>query len=164
MKTHKPPGPGPLAARVAAIENEREACADPVKKSALTDELWSSVAVIFDEPVPEEDAEATARMRKGFGRFGRKMLGRVACVAYSESAGVPARRDPNWDAWPAFAERVGRATEGEPEEETLAAAIDAFAKSAEISPPPPSEHWLAALRQIRTTLAKEPSLAIAVKW
>jgi hypothetical protein len=160
-----PIAPGPSAAREAELVKQYCSSRDPVERAAMREQLERVMFGLWREPVPEEDAE-WARIHRGWLELSEENNlcergCRWAYAAYLESSGgvfdgEPAPREP-YDtlSWSAFGNRVRKAPAGEPEEETLAAALADYGRCSRQPLPPPSEHWLAAARAVRARFEED---------
>lgn len=161
----RPIAPGPSAAREAELATKLSWVEDPAEKEALLAEHLALIEQAQQDPIPEEDAEWARIHRewdqdwlREFRPARRDIAAKLAYRAYCETEGIPVdenalatRRLPDAFYW--VGDRMIDRP-GEPEHETLAAALAVYAACTRKEPPRPSDHWLAAIRKVREILPK----------
>lgn len=169
MSRCRPSHPGPSAALVASLHLKCLKTLDPAEREAIIKEIVAVERRAWQKDIPPEDAEWARAVREMHERnmepHRRDFGGSWVFEAYLASTGVvfdpQASPWENLDAkdkepWREFGNRVRKAPADEPEPETIAAALEAYAKASGRPVPAPSEHWLAAARYMRKMFKKYP--------
>jgi hypothetical protein len=169
MSLFKPSHPGPSAALEAQLRKKYYGTLDPVESEAILKQMAELRRRAWQKDVPPEDAEWARHHREMHERtqepHRRLFAGRWSHDGYLVSTGVVF--DPQaspWEnldksekePWRDFGNRVRKAPADEPEHETIAAALEAYAKASGRPAPAPSEHWFAAARYMREMFKKYP--------